>query len=379
MEVNNISTDEIETQINQPNAITELAPPSSGQSEPQESAAQKTGGIVSSRSPEPGTPSGLESNLTEEEKRARTPVSERKLTANRKNAQLSTGPKTMEGKAKSSQNRYIHGLFAQHLIRSGGQTTKDTAAYSLFASQIRDSYRPVGAMEEFLVEKIVTESVRYARLLGYEKRIIGGKYAFYETGVDKILRYQASINRQLFQTMKVLDDLQEKRKTNPDSPGPTGVTSSIAATEDDAAGLKLTSNRDGQSGLEGESQYESQRERGDSGSSGLSGTRAENHWYCLGAIEFPPDAHDDRPQSPTSNAQPSSKGATTGELDAGKSDANVGGGPYKAPTRNLGDIVTEALGLPKRDLSSEGSQPTQNCGTNPPNGASDFSGSAQTP
>lgn len=55
-------------------------------------------------------------------KKTKVPVSQRKLEANRRNAQLSTGPRTEEGKARSSRNNWKHGrtsatakaTFAQH-------------------------------------------------------------------------------------------------------------------------------------------------------------------------------------------------------------------------------------------------------------------------
>lgn len=58
--------------------------------------------------------------------KARKPVSQRKLEANRRNAQLSTGPRTEEGKAASSRNAWKTGqhsavakqAFAQHGIAS---------------------------------------------------------------------------------------------------------------------------------------------------------------------------------------------------------------------------------------------------------------------
>src|ERR1043165_3369257 len=43
-------------------------------------------------------------------------VSEPKRIANRKNAQKSTGPKSKEGKEKSSQNARTHGLFCHALL-----------------------------------------------------------------------------------------------------------------------------------------------------------------------------------------------------------------------------------------------------------------------
>ncbi len=43
-------------------------------------------------------------------------VSEAKLEANRRNAKLSSGPRTAEGKRRSSQNAVTHGLRAETLV-----------------------------------------------------------------------------------------------------------------------------------------------------------------------------------------------------------------------------------------------------------------------
>ena len=41
-----------------------------------------------------------------------------KLSANRKNAQLSTGPKTEVGKAKSALNAVKHGIFTKECLKN---------------------------------------------------------------------------------------------------------------------------------------------------------------------------------------------------------------------------------------------------------------------
>ena len=43
-------------------------------------------------------------------------ASERQLTANRRNAQKSTGPKSRAGKRRASQNANRHGLSARNLL-----------------------------------------------------------------------------------------------------------------------------------------------------------------------------------------------------------------------------------------------------------------------
>ncbi|HZQ53175.1 MAG TPA: hypothetical protein VFB14_13315, partial [Bryobacteraceae bacterium] len=44
------------------------------------------------------------------------PISEAKLAANRANAEKSTGPKSEEGKSRSSRNSFKHGLYSKQLV-----------------------------------------------------------------------------------------------------------------------------------------------------------------------------------------------------------------------------------------------------------------------
>jgi hypothetical protein len=74
-------------------------------------------------------------------------------------------------------------------------------------------------MEGFLAEKIATESIRYSRLLDFEGYYVGEKRAFNWDGVDRILRFQGAINRQLFQAIHELERLQEKRKSKSSGDG----------------------------------------------------------------------------------------------------------------------------------------------------------------
>jgi hypothetical protein len=151
-----------------------------------------------------------------------TTISPQKLAANQRNAQRSTGPRTDSGKARSAQNSYKHGFFARRLFGGGepagveGQETKE------LGMQIWSYYAPVGFMEELLVEKIVCESVRYGRLLGYEREEFGRRHAFFNPAVDRVLRYQGAINRQLFQAVKQLEELQAKRKAQSGGPEDSG-------------------------------------------------------------------------------------------------------------------------------------------------------------
>ncbi len=142
-------------------------------------------------------------------------VSPRRIAANRANAQHSTGPKTPAGKEKSKQNSRKHGFFARQPLPSGEEGDKLWEEYRDLVAGIWEYYQPSGYMEELLTEKIAAESIRYSRFLSFESTSIGEKRAFHWDGVDRILRFQSAINRQLFQAMHELEHLQEKRKANP--------------------------------------------------------------------------------------------------------------------------------------------------------------------
>ena len=70
-------------------------------------------------------------------------MTEAQLIANRANAQLSTGPRTEEGKRRSSLNDFRHGLTGQIVIH----TPEDQAAFQKHCEAIRDALAPVGALE----------------------------------------------------------------------------------------------------------------------------------------------------------------------------------------------------------------------------------------
>ena len=73
-------------------------------------------------------------------------LSEKQLEANRANAQHSTGPKTEEGKRRSSLNATRHGLTGQVLILP----EEEHAAFQLFTKQVVDSYDLENKHEETL-------------------------------------------------------------------------------------------------------------------------------------------------------------------------------------------------------------------------------------
>jgi hypothetical protein len=83
------------------------------------------------------------------------------LPANRANALLSTGPRTPEGKARSAQNAFRHGLRAR-LDPAALVPATEQSDYADFLADIRDHLDPQSALEDLLVERIA--------LLGWKLR-----------------------------------------------------------------------------------------------------------------------------------------------------------------------------------------------------------------
>ncbi len=79
--------------------------------------------------------------------------------ANRTNAQSSTGPKTDEGKAISSQNAVKHGFFAKNDVISG----EDLAAYEQHRQDVYNEYVPLGPTESVLTQRIASLTWRLMR------------------------------------------------------------------------------------------------------------------------------------------------------------------------------------------------------------------------
>ncbi len=68
---------------------------------------------------------------------------ETRAEINRENAQKSTGPKTEEGKAKSSQNRFKHGVYSKQVVAPG----EDPAELDELRGKLRDEHQPANTTE----------------------------------------------------------------------------------------------------------------------------------------------------------------------------------------------------------------------------------------
>jgi len=95
-------------------------------------------------------------------------MTEKQLMANRRNATLSTGPRTAEGKGRSSENAVVHGLTSQDLLIDGEKLT-DLAP---FRDAMLQELAPNGELEGMLAHKVISGAWRLQRASRYERYIV---------------------------------------------------------------------------------------------------------------------------------------------------------------------------------------------------------------
>ena len=168
----------------------------------------------------------------EQEGSNKRPISARKLEANQRNAQNSTGPRTEAGKAKSATNSYKHGLFSSRLFPTRELKQKDEPVYLEIIKGLSEEYQPVGYIEGVLVERIATEMLRYVRLLGHEQGLIGSAPGLYYEARSSttLLRYLATVNKQISQLTEQLEKRQAARKENEEGAAVCGNPAEEAET-----------------------------------------------------------------------------------------------------------------------------------------------------
>jgi hypothetical protein len=134
-------------------------------------------------------------------------VSEKKLQANRLNAQKSTGPKTPEGKARSAQNGLTHGLFSRKCPILPGESKEEFDA--LHNALIAD-LRPRGVMQHELVMDLADVRWRIRRLPQIEFELmlreqieIQKKYED-KVSENKLYRVKTPVDEPDFDPVKIL-------------------------------------------------------------------------------------------------------------------------------------------------------------------------------
>lgn len=137
----------------------------------------------------------------------------------------STGPKTEKGKAISKYNSLKHGLLSKEVLIDG----EDEKILSVLSDDIHENLKPIGAIEVLLVERIVSGVWRLRRALSVEATAMeyytNSSSSLFEDNpeqkaitdsfnnelVEKIIRYETTIERSIYKALHELERMQSKR------------------------------------------------------------------------------------------------------------------------------------------------------------------------
>jgi len=154
------------------------------------------------------------------------------ITANRLNAQKSTGPSSAEGKAASRFNALKHAASAQSLVIPG----EDEAAFAELTRSYHEQFHPVGPEEQLLVEKIIASDWTQRRMNRLEAQVTNALIdhqdpddpnplgrAFIEdcrgaNALQKIFRRREAASRDWYRALAHLRQLQFDRMAFPPPP-----------------------------------------------------------------------------------------------------------------------------------------------------------------
>jgi hypothetical protein len=95
-------------------------------------------------------------------------ASKRQTQANQKNAQLSTGPTTPEGKAVCAANAITHGFSAQAAVLP----SETAAEFQSFLAAFEEEFQPQTALERSLVRHLADADWRLRRAATFESAVL---------------------------------------------------------------------------------------------------------------------------------------------------------------------------------------------------------------
>lgn len=99
-------------------------------------------------------------------------TSPKKTESNRRNARKSTGPKTPQGKAVSKLNAMKHGILGQDFVNHAPGSPESAGSFNLLLKELIREHQPVGVTERLLVERIAICMWRLRRAYRAEKQAL---------------------------------------------------------------------------------------------------------------------------------------------------------------------------------------------------------------
>jgi hypothetical protein len=134
------------------------------------------------------------------------------VTANQLNAQLSTGPRSEESKARVAGNAIRHGLTAKHLVIRADEQEQFAALQESLSAELN----PQGAVEAIVFQEIVHAAWNLSRFRRIEVESSSDTASDFSdpntsTVLDRLGRYQARAQRACYKAIRELRTLETNR------------------------------------------------------------------------------------------------------------------------------------------------------------------------
>ncbi len=147
------------------------------------------------------------------------------VSANRENSQKSTGPRTDEGKARSSKNATKHGFNSKEFIVAEDQQEE----FDSLSKSLRKQVSPLGALEQEVFTQLLHAAWNLRRVRRLEAELAGGDVdpladASLDGQLDRLARYHARFERTFYRAMKELRTLQTNSVIRPSLPDAVSKT-----------------------------------------------------------------------------------------------------------------------------------------------------------
>ena len=133
-----------------------------------------------------------------------------RILANRANSELSTGPKTEEGKAASSRNSFKHGFTSASIWVYEGEEDN----FERLRKGLLEEIKPQGELERFQFDIVLHSSWIVERIMSEESALLSkGALCNLELGkhLDRLNRYRRNHERSMRQALAELRRLQAER------------------------------------------------------------------------------------------------------------------------------------------------------------------------
>ncbi len=131
------------------------------------------------------------------------------IAANRRNARRSTGPRTPEGKARSSQNALRHGFTSREFIVPG----QEREHFETLRRELAVEIKPAGALAELLFNQLLHAAWNLHRIALAEARLYDGAQDPFTREdllprLELLARYRTRFERSFHRTFRLLREHQ---------------------------------------------------------------------------------------------------------------------------------------------------------------------------